>query len=107
MRTSPKCWLLAFLAVCCTTVTVLAKDRKQAVTLPSYILAARTIAVRIEPNAGHDLQDPNANRVAQQDVEEALEKWGRYQVVFEKTADLVVVIRRGNGKAASITSTLR
>jgi hypothetical protein len=79
-----------------------AKDKKT--VLPIDILQARTVLVVVDPNAGMDIQDPNANRLAQVDVEQALMKWGRLSLVQEaSTADLVITVSKGNGKMAQPT----
>lgn len=78
-----------------------AKDKQKA-TLPDYVLQARTVAVIIDPDAGVSLDDPQANKVAQRDVETALLNWGRFQPILAgQNADLVIVLRRGTGKAAA------
>jgi hypothetical protein len=73
-----------------------AKDKTKA-TLPPYVLQARTIAVVIDRAANMSIDDPQANQTAQKDVEAALLKWGRFEPVSDRqTADLIVVVRRGN-----------
>jgi hypothetical protein len=73
-----------------------AKDKTKG-TLPPYVLQARTVAVVIDRTANMSIDDPQANQIAQRDVEAALLKWGRFEPVSDtKTADLVVVVRRGN-----------
>ena len=53
----------------------------------------------VDPTAGVDARDPNANRAARADVEKALDQWGRFTLVQEGlTADLVITVRKGNGK---------
>jgi hypothetical protein len=80
-----------------------AKDKKKT-PLPADILQARTVLVVIDPDAGMAIDDPNANRIARDDVEKAVMKWGRFQLAQEaSTADLIMVVRRGNGKIAQNT----
>ena len=78
--------------------SALASAKKKAI-LPADVLRARTVAVIIDPSAGADIRDPNANRVARADVEKALDQWGRFTLVQDgSTADLVITVRKGNGK---------
>lgn len=80
-----------------------AKDKKKTV-LPADVLRAQTVLVVIDPNAGMDISDPNANRIAQEDVEKALMKWGRFSLAMEaSTADLIITVSKGNGKIAQPT----
>jgi hypothetical protein len=75
----------------------IAKDREMA--MPFYVLQAQTVAVMIAPDAAVSLLDPNANKTAQKDVEDALKKWGRFQTVLNPVdADIVIVIRKGTGR---------
>jgi hypothetical protein len=75
-----------------------AKDKAKS-TLPAYVLTARTVAVVIDPDAGISIDDPQANRVAQQDVETALLNWGRFDPhIGTQDADLIIVVRRGHGQ---------
>jgi hypothetical protein len=86
-----------------TATVSLAKDKPKS-TLPTYVLQARTVFVVIDPDAGVSLDDPQANKVAQSDVETAFLNWGRFQPILAgQNADLVVVVRRGTGKVASGT----
>src|SRR5271156_5177829 len=79
------------------------KDKKK-VLLPADVLHARTVLVVVDPDAGVDVQDPNANRTAREDVEKAIEKWGRFDLVTDaSTADLIITIRKSNGKIAQST----
>ena len=72
--------------------------------LPQYVLEARTVAVLIDPDAGVSASDPNANQIAQKDVETALLKWGRFTTVLSpEQADLLIVIRKGSGKLTDAT----
>jgi hypothetical protein len=80
-----------------------AKDKKK-VPLPIDILQAHSAWVIIDPQAGVDVTDPNANRQARADVESALAKWGRIMPVTDPSqADLIIVIRKGNGKLVQPT----
>jgi hypothetical protein len=80
-----------------------AKDKNKAV-LPAYVLNAQNVFVIINPDAGEPLTDPTANRRAREDVERALMKWGRFHLVMEsQTADLVLAVRRGTGRAVTPT----
>jgi hypothetical protein len=84
-------------------VPVLAKSKTEKV-LPSYILAARTVAVVVDPDAGVDPEDPRANQVAQKDVETALLNWGRFEpLIGTEAADLIIVVRKGHGKLVDTT----
>ena len=79
------------------------KDKKKA-PLPEDVLQAHTVLVIVDPSAGVDVEDPNANRLARTDVEQALDKWGRFTTVQEGfTADLVIMVRKGNGKIVQPT----
>src|SRR5262250_3988791 len=80
-----------------------ANDKKKP-TLPATILNARTVAVVIDPEAGVSPDAPLANRTAAEDVEKALEKWGRFKPVMSgMNPDIVIVIRKGNGKLVQPT----
>jgi hypothetical protein len=79
-----------------------AKDKKNA--LPAYVLSAKTVAIIIDPSAGISIDNPRANEEAQKDVEAALLSWGRFEPVLSKqTADLIIVLRRGNGRMMNET----
>jgi hypothetical protein len=79
------------------------KDKKKSL-LPADILHAETALVVVDPEAGVDAENPNANRAARQAVEDALNRWGRFRLVQEGfTADLVIVVRKGNGKVVQTT----
>ena len=91
---------LPTLAIC---LAAHAGDKEKNV-LSLDVLKARTVVVIVDPDAGVDLQAPYANRTARNDVETALIKWGRLTPVQEGSpAELLIVIRKGSGKAAQPT----
>ena len=82
------------LALCCA-----AGNETKKPVLPVPVLNARTVAVIIDPDAGVSTSAPLANKTAQEDVEKAIEKWGRLRpVLASMSPDLVIVVRKGNGK---------
>jgi hypothetical protein len=85
------------------TTTHLARAKTKP-TLPDYVRNARTIAVLIDPDAGFSIDNPQANQIAQKDVESALQNWGRFQTLLStQNADLIIVIRKGTGKLVDET----
>ena len=95
--------LLALTAIILFCALASAKDKKKAL-LPADVLNAKTVLVVVDPTAGVDAADPNANRLARVDVEQALDKWGRFRLVEDGyTADLVIMVRKGNGKMVQPT----
>lgn len=85
------------------TTQAIAKDKKKS-TLPDYVLRAETVRVVIDPDAGDPLDHPNANATARDNVERALQVWGRFQPVLDgQESDLVVVVRTGNDKVVEPT----
>jgi hypothetical protein len=77
---------------------------KKKVYLPSFVLKAQTAMVVMLPNTGEPLTDPDANRKAQENVEKAFLKWGRFQLVHDASqADILVGVRKGTGKIADPT----
>src|SRR6476646_635307 len=86
-------------------VSATAKEKDKAV-LPADVLKAETVFVVIMPAAGEPLADPTANRKAQEDVEKALMKWGRFRLATDSlSANLVIAIRKGSKQA--ITPVIR
>ncbi|HKV61635.1 MAG TPA: hypothetical protein VJO16_06965 [Candidatus Acidoferrum sp.] len=72
--------------------------------LPAYVLKASTVVVIIDPDVGASMGAPQANKTAQDDVEKALMKWGRFRpVVAGMQADLVITVRKGSGKVVEPT----
>ena len=92
----------SLLVMCCTVAS--GKDKKKKILLPADVLQARTVLVVIDPDAGTQLDAPTANRTAQEDVEKALMKWGRFDLAINvSTADLVIEVHKGSGKIAQPT----
>lgn len=82
---------------------VVAKDKKKN-SLPEYVLRARTVMVVINPGSEMPLNDPGENQRAQDAVEQALQKWGRFQLALDaQSADLVITVRRGRKVNPAIT----
>jgi len=78
------------------------KNEKQ--PLPDVVLKAQTVFVTIEPGANEPASDMTANQKTVKDVEEALMKWGRFRLALNaETADIVIAVMKGTGKAASHT----
>jgi hypothetical protein len=78
--------------------------KKEKVLLPDFVLKAETVVVLILPDAGEPMNDPFANRKAQEEVEKALMKWGRYRLTQDaSTADLVIAVKKGSGQIANPT----
>jgi hypothetical protein len=79
-----------------------AKDKKA--KLPDFVLQAHSVFVEIDPDAQAPLDNPNANRAAQDQVEKAFLRWGRFDMAMEpQNADLIVVVQKGSGKMVSPT----
>jgi hypothetical protein len=94
--------LLSFvLLITCFAVA----NNKKKDSLPPEILNAQTVVVLVDPDAGMSTSEPLANRTAQDDVEKALAKWGRLKLVLigGNNADLVITVRKGNGKIVQPT----
>ena len=78
--------------------------KKEKALLPDFVLKAQTVVVLILPDAGEPMNDPFANRKAQEEVEKALMKWGRYRLTQDaSTADLVIGVKKGSDKIANPT----
>jgi hypothetical protein len=91
-----KSFVLALWMMCCLVAA--GKDKKK-VLLPDDILQARTVLVVVDPEAGVAVDEPLANRKAQEDVEKALMKWGRFTLAMEASdAELIISVRKGSGK---------
>ncbi len=77
---------------------------KEKVSLPDYVLKAETVMVIVAPYTGTSVTDPTGNRIAQENVEKAIMKWGRFKLVMTPAeADLMIEVRKGTGQVASPT----
>lgn len=95
--------LLLALGLAMVCLVAAGKEKKK-VLLPQDVLQARTVLVVIDPDAGVSLDSPKANRKAQENVEKALMKWGRFSLATDlSTADLVITVRKGSGKVVQPT----
>ncbi len=93
--------IYSVLFLCCIVAS--GKDKKKAV-LPNAVLDAETVLVVIDPEASVPIDAPNANQTARDDVEKALMNRGQFRLAMEaSTADLVISVRKGNGKIAQPT----
>ena len=78
--------------------------KKEKQPLPDVVLKAQTVFVTIQPGANEPVSDMTANQKTVKDVEEALIKWGRFRLALNaETADIVIAVMKGSGKAASPT----
>jgi hypothetical protein len=92
------------IVIAATLLMPLAQAKNKEAVLPPEFLIAHTVNVMVDPAAGVDPKDPNANQVAQKDVETALLNWGRFfPLISTDHADLIIVIRKGSGKLANTT----
>jgi hypothetical protein len=93
-----------FVAVLIAAAPVQAKDKNKQV-LPDYVLKAQTVFVAIYPDAGEPVTNPTANRTAQENVENALTRWGRFRLVMDsQTADLIIAVRKGSAGGPTISN---
>src|ERR1700757_3193298 len=91
-------------AVLMLAATSASGKKKEKVTLPAYVLKAQTVLWVILPDSGEPINDVTANRKTLEEVEKALMKWGRFRLAVDTTtADLVIGVRKGTGKAVSPT----
>ncbi len=96
--------LLFSISIAISIYPAQAKNKKKQ-QLPDVVLNAQRVFVVIRPDAGEPLPDPTANRNAQDEVERALSKWGRFNLVMEgSTADLVIAVRKGHAGGPMISN---
>lgn len=77
---------------------------QQKTILPASVLKAHNVVVLVDPDACMSVTDPFTNTRAQDQVENALMKWGRFTMVPDiKSTDLLIVIRTETRKAVQPT----
>jgi hypothetical protein len=75
-----------------------AKDKKKP-SLPEYVLRAATVLVVINPDAGEPVDEPTANLTARENVERAIEEWGRLKPVHDwENPELIIAVKTGTGR---------
>ncbi|HKW18169.1 MAG TPA: hypothetical protein VJO35_11745 [Terriglobales bacterium] len=98
--------LAAFLMVLLAVGLSFGKNKKEKShpVLPADVLQAQTVFVQIAPDAGEPLTNPQANAQARENVEKALMKWHRFQILLDGSeADLIITVRKGTGNAVGPT----
>jgi hypothetical protein len=91
------------IALLLSSVSFARKKNKQ--ELSDLVLNAQTVLVVIHSDAGEPVTNPTANRTAQENVENALTKWGRFHLVISpQTADLVIAVRKGHSGGPTISN---
>ena len=95
---------ILFLIVLVVAPLIHAKNKKKQ-ALPDYVLQAQWVLVVIHPEAGEPLTNPTANRAAQDNVEQALTKWGRFKLVMDaRNADLIIAVRKGHPSGPTVSN---
>lgn len=95
--------LSTLLASLLILLAVAAGKDKNKTNLPDSILQAQTVRVMVSPDTGQPLNHPTANLAARDAVENAIEAWGRFKIVHEGDADLVISVRTSTGQLVSPT----
>lgn len=79
------------------------KNKKKQL-LADDVLRAQSVMVVVHPDGREAVTDPMSNRNARDEVERALTKWGRFNLVMDaQSADLVIAVRKG-AKAGPVIS---
>jgi len=100
----PVVFLLLFFFSFFSISPAAAKNKKKQ-QLPEVVLRAQRVVVVIHPDAVEPLTDPRANRTAQDEVERAISKWHRFDLVIDSsTADLVIAVRKGQAAGPMISN---
>lgn len=95
--------LVVLFVLILTCISFAKKKNKQ--ELPDLVLNAQTVFVAIHPDAGEPVTEPTANRIARENVENALTKWGRFHLAMSpQAADLVIAVRKGHAGGPTISN---
>lgn len=95
--------LCSFVSCVLVFLPLAAGKDKNKTNVPDSIVQAQTVHVIVSPDTGQPLNHPTANLAARDAVEDALEAWGRFKIVHEGTADLVISVRTSTGQPVSPT----
>lgn len=94
---------LLLTAVLLFTALTASADKKKNLQ-PATVPKARTVLVLIDPDAGISVTDPAVNKMARDDVEQAIYEEGRLLPVLDgQNPDLIIVVRKGQGKLVEPT----
>ena len=97
--------LLVSISLFSISISPAAAKNKKKQQLPEVVLRAQRVVVVIPPDANESLTDPRANRTAQDEVERAISKWGRFELVMDSSvADLVISVRKGHAGGPVISN---
>ena len=92
-------WIAGLLLL---SLSASAKDKKKTL-LPEIVLQARYVMVVVDPESGVSLTNASENTTARNDVESALQRWGRFSPTLDGSfADLIIVLHKG-GRAVKPT----
>jgi hypothetical protein len=78
-------------------------DAKERRVLPAVVLEARTVMIVIILDAREKPSNPKSEQALRDDLEGALEKWGRFLSKSRGTVDLVIVARQGHVEVPTVS----
>src|SRR5262245_60726331 len=97
--------VFSFLLLAAISIDSAQAKNKKKQQLPDVVLNAQRVLVVIRPDAAEPLTNPRANRIAQDEVEKAISKWHRFDLVMDSsTADLIVAVQKGHGAGPVISN---
>ncbi len=96
--------LLVLLVALLFSLPSFCKDKKKKQPLPDAVLNAHTVMVVVDPEAGASITNPNEQVNARAAVENALAKWGRFDVMTSASpgTDLIVEVRKASSSPTVI-----